>query len=77
MRVWDGFDSSHDVFSVVFHCRQSQLLQVKLPLPLSGMDQLSQRDQMQVMAALNEMQMQELMVQVSPHVICPTFPETV
>ena len=28
-------------------------------LPMTGMDQLSQRDQMQVMQALNEMQMQE------------------
>ena len=28
-------------------------------LPVTGMDQLSQRDQMQVMQALNEMQMQE------------------
>mmetsp|Transcript_97333 Transcript_97333/g.135242 ORF Transcript_97333/g.135242 Transcript_97333/m.135242 type:complete len:94 (-) Transcript_97333:30-311(-) len=30
-------------------------------MSLPGMDQLSQRDQMQVMQALNEMQMQEMM----------------
>eukprot|EP00434_Breviolum_minutum_P016410 symbB.v1.2.014464.t1/scaffold1055.1/size140776/6 len=30
-------------------------------MTLTGMDQLSQRDQMQVMQALNEMQMQEMM----------------
>lgn len=30
-------------------------------MALPGMDQLSQRDQMQVMQALNEMQMQEMM----------------
>lgn len=48
-----------ELWNLQFHIYAFSARVFFVRLPVTGMDQLSQRDQMQVMQALNEMQMQE------------------